>query len=94
MASAQAAHHPSPTTRSHEDLAAQALALHAHYYSGGGSRSLSRASQDAVDLLPDLASAITALLEPASPGPSGAAAAAPAPPSSAAPAAPAPPNGP
>ena len=67
MVSAQAAHHANPNTRSPEELAAQALAVHAHYYSGGGSRSLSQASQDAVDLLPDLASAITALLGPASP---------------------------
>lgn len=78
MASVQAAHQPSPTTRSHEDLATQALALHTHYYSGDVSRSLSQASQDAIDLMPDLASAITALLGPAAPVPS----APPAPPSS------------
>ncbi|QSE88028.1 ATP-dependent DNA helicase RecQ (plasmid) [Rhodococcus pseudokoreensis] len=69
MVSAQAAHHASRNTSSPEELAAQALALHAHYYSGNGSLSRSRAAQDAVDLLPDLASAITALLGPALPAP-------------------------
>ena len=49
------------TRRDPEDLAAQALALHAQYYADR-SRSPSRASQDAVDLLPELAAAITGLL--------------------------------